>query len=230
MDGPGSTRKRDEVRKLAGTESWVASFLPQLKPFVKQLWASIFKQSTGNKINLVYKRQVWPALSWLGMFHEHQRGDLVRHLFLVDQTLDGLVWRSTPARLEVERHVGMAIEADRVASRAFVSIEWTTEDKSLLFTKRDPAHQATWEAFMALLAIRHFVTPKTRGRIILVGDALGGTVGIHVWSEVNVLEDALSRIGNRTTVPKGLRHARRETLRSWGPPDRVCLGTLQDIM
>ena len=55
-------------------------------------------------------------------------------------------------------------------------------------------------------------------------------VGIHVWSEVNVLADALSRIGNRTTVPEGLRHVRRETLRSRGPPDWVCLGTLQDIM
>ena len=35
-------------------------------------------------------------------------------------------------------------------------------------------------------------------------------VGIHVWSEVNVLADALSRIGNHTTVPGGLRHVRRE--------------------
>ena len=73
---------------------------------------------------------------------------------------------------------------------------------------------------MALLAIRHFVTPKTRGRTILVGDALGvwyglvrmkaratkvneiakelalhlaplghELVGIHVWSEVNVLAE-----------------------------------------
>ena len=79
----------------------------------------MFKQSTGNKVNLVYKRQVWPALSWLRMFHEHQRGDLVRHLFLVDHTLDGLV-------------------------DAFVSTEWTPEDERLLLTKRrDPAHQAT---------------------------------------------------------------------------------------
>ena len=62
---------------------------------------------------------------------------------------------------------------------------------------------------MALLAVRHFVTPRTWGRIVLVGDALGvwfGLIkmaakstknneiarelalllsGIHVWSEVN---------------------------------------------
>ena len=65
--------------------------LPQLKPFVRQLWASLFKHSTGDKVKFVCKRQVWPALSWLRMFHGHQRGDLVRHMFLVDQTLDGLV-------------------------------------------------------------------------------------------------------------------------------------------
>ena len=82
---------------------------------------------------------------------------------------------------------------------------------------------------MALLAIRHFVTSKSRGRIILVGDALGvwyglvrmkartpkvneialhlaplghELVGIHVWSEVNVVADALSRIGSHTAVPE----------------------------
>ena len=55
-------------------------------------------------------------------------------------------------------------------------------------------------------------------------------VGNHVWSEVNVLADALGLIGNHTGVPKGLRHVRRETLRSRGPSDWVCLGTLQDAV
>ena len=81
---------------------------------------------------------------------------------------------------------------------------------------------------MALLAIRHFVSPTLRGRIILVGDAFGvwysmvrvtarspkineiakelalhlapmghELVGFHVWSEVNVMADALSRVGER---------------------------------
>ena len=103
------------------------------------------------------------ALSWLRMFHEHQRGDLVRYLFLVDQTLDGLV-------LEVDASTtgggaacwhGDRSRSQREPPDAFVSTEWTTENESLLLTKRgDPAHQATWEAFMALLAIRHFVTSK----------------------------------------------------------------------
>ena len=38
----------------------------------------------------MYKRQVWPALTWLRMFHGHH-SELVRHLFLVDRLLDGVV-------------------------------------------------------------------------------------------------------------------------------------------
>ena len=230
MDGPGAVIKHDEVRKVAGKESWVASFLPQLKLFVRQLWASLFKHSTGDKVNFVYKRQVWPALSWLRRFHEHQRGELVRHLFLVDQLLDGLV-------LEVDASTtgggaacwhGDRRRSQREPPDAFVCTQWTPEDEQLLFAVRgDPAHQATWEAFMALLAIRHFVTLKSRGKFVLVGDDFGSMVqfgsdegskatkineiakelalhlaplghelvGIHVWSEENVLADALSRIG-----------------------------------
>ena len=237
MDRPGGIVGHDEVRRIAGKESWVASFLPQLKPFVRQLWAGLFKHSTGDKVKFVYKRQVWPALSWLRMFHGHQRGDLVRHIFLVDQTLDGLV-------LEVDASTtggGAACwRGDRRRSLRdppdpFVSTLWTQEDEQLLITERgDPAHQATWGAFMALLAIRHFVSPTTRGRIILVGDALGvwyglvrmkakaakvnemakelalhlaplghELIGIHVWSEVNVLADALSRIDDCTSWRHG---------------------------
>ena len=75
-----------------------------------------------------------------------------------------------------------------------------------------PAHQATWEAFMVLLAIRH------SGEESLVGDALGvwfgmvrfnakakqnneiaKDVAMHlapwaIWSEANTLADSLSRV------------------------------------
>ena len=90
MYGPGAIIKHDEVRKVAGKESWVASFLPRLKPFVRQLWASLFKHSTGDKSMLCSSDKYGPPLSWLRRFHGHQRGELVRHLFLVDQLLD--VW------------------------------------------------------------------------------------------------------------------------------------------
>ena len=192
MDGPGAIIKHDEVRKVAGKESWVASFLPQLKPFVRQLWASLFTHSTGDKVNFVFKRQVWPALSWLRRFHGHQLGELVRHLFWVDQLLDGLV-------LEVDASTtgggaacwhGDRRRSQREPPDAFVCTQWTLEDEQLLLAVRgDPAHQATWEAFMALLATRHFVTLKSRGKIVLVGDALG------VWYSLVQDQRDCQRIG-----------------------------------
>ena len=187
----------------------------------------------------------------------------MRHLFLVDQFLDGLV-------LEVDASTtgggaacwhGDRRRSQRKPPDAFVCTQWTPEDEQLLLAARgDPAHQATWEAFMALLAIRHFVTLKSRGKIVLVGDALGvwyslvrmnakatkieikelalhlaplahELVGIHVWSEENVLADSLSRIGGDLTPrPESLRHARMEMLRPREPSDWICLNSLKDVV
>ena len=44
MDSPGGMVRHDEVRKLAGKESWVA------KPFVRQLWASLLKDGSGDNV------------------------------------------------------------------------------------------------------------------------------------------------------------------------------------
>ena len=83
--------KHADIRKLAGKESWVAGILPQLKPFVRQLWASVYKERMDQKVELVYKKQVWPALRWLREFHHAHQQVLVKHLILVDRLLDGLV-------------------------------------------------------------------------------------------------------------------------------------------
>ena len=246
MDNARGMVKHADIRRLAGKESWVAGFLPQLKPFVRQLWASRYKDWGDQKVELVYKRQVWPALTWLRQIHQEHQQVLVRHLFLVDRLLDGLV-------LEVDasttgRGAACWIGARHVAHKnppvAYVVTQWTEQDEELLGTKRgDAAHQATWEAFMVLLAIRHFVTADVRGRIVLVGDALGvwfGTVRfcakarkineiakevamhlapvgheleeVHIWSEMNTLADALSRVAESRVAPQGLSSARQGLL------------------
>ena len=51
----------------------------------------------------------------------------------------------------------------------------------------DTAHQATFEAYAFLLAVPTWVTADTRGRVVLVGDALGvmfGVVTLSAKSEV----------------------------------------------
>ena len=91
MDNFRCMVRHADVRKIAGKVSWVAGFSPQLKPFVRQLLASSYKDRSDNKVDLVYKKQVWPALVWLRNFHQQYQLDLVSHLFLVDRLLDGLV-------------------------------------------------------------------------------------------------------------------------------------------
>ena len=114
--------------------------------------------------------------------------------------------------------IAFASSTSRAPRDAFVSTVWTREAAELLHTRRgDPAPQATWEAFMALPAIRHFVSQMLRGKIILVLGVWYGMVrmsakshkihevakeealllaplghqlvGIHVWSEVNIRVD-----------------------------------------
>ena len=91
VDGPGSSIKHD-VRRVADKVSWVACFLPQLKPSVRQLWASLVNGCSTNSSVTHGEASVsdGPNIGWC--------------------------WRSTPARLEVEGHVGMVIEADHNAS------------------------------------------------------------------------------------------------------------------
>ena len=165
--------------------------MPQLKPFVRQLWASLYKERVDQKVELVYKRQVWPALTWLRKFHHAHQQVLVRHLFLVDRLLDGLV-------LEVDASttgggaacwVGARHVANSNPPPAYVVTKWTAEDEALLGTEwGDPAHQATCEAFMVLLAIHHFVTVEVRGRIVLVGDALGVWFGMVRMKKINKMQ------------------------------------------
>ena len=163
MDSSGGMVRHDEVRKLAGKESWVASFFPQLKPFVKHLWANLHKDDgSGDKVNLVFKRQVWPALSWLRCCHEHNSDNLVRHLYLVDRQLDGMIREgaNTTGGGAAGWH-GARRLSQQGFPNAFVATLWSEEDEQFLGVERGvPAHQATWEAFMALLAVLHFVAPE----------------------------------------------------------------------
>ena len=133
---------------------------------------------------------------------------------------------------------------------------WTDADCALLrATIGDPGSQAVFEAFMFLLAVRHFVTIGLRGKVTVVGDALGVWYslvklaskaasineiakelalhlaplghelrGIHVWSEVNVLADALSRVAAGAALPSQLQGVPHQVLaprdhRAW-----QCLG------
>ena len=250
--------KADVVRQIAGKASWIAGLLPQLKPFVRQLWAAMSGDPRGKRTGLVYTKQVLPALKWLERFHAGYEGDIVRDIYLVDRELQGLLIESDAS----PHGGGAACWIGAVGRRLhrppdmYVVATWTQDDELLLGARiGDPASQAVWEAFMVLLAVRHFVSARTRGKITVVGDALGvwhglakfsakslsinevakelamylaplghEICGIHVWSEANVLADALSRLSQGGRVPQILTHARREDIAPRGPEAWMCLG------
>ena len=75
---------RDRLRSLAGLGSWIAGLAPQVKPFIRQIWAAIatpvqsssslpvvhkfMKGTTGAAPKLVYRKQTAAALQRLELF------------------------------------------------------------------------------------------------------------------------------------------------------------------
>ena len=128
-------------------------------------------------MTLIFKRQVLPALSWSKRFHEHNPDDVVKNFSLVDRQLDGMA--QAPQGGGAACLCGTRRLSQQDPPKAFVATLWTEEDEQLLGVEREvPAHQATWEAFVALLAVCDFVIPRTRGRRVLVGDVLGVWFGM----------------------------------------------------
>ena len=173
MDSPGGMVRHHEVRRIAGKISWVASFLHQLKPFVRQLWACLYTTATGDTVKWVFKKQVWPALTWLRMFHGQHQGELERHIFWWTVCWMASFWRLMQTRREVVLLVGTVIEGGHAMHHQTpLSAQFgharakycCTQSGETPLTKQHG--KPSWFCW-----IRHFVSPVLRGKIILVGDS-----------------------------------------------------------
>ena len=168
---------RDRLRSLAGLGSWVGGLAPQVKPFIRQVWAAVSARTkSGAQCKLVYKKQISSALHWLQLFALGNRGGLSKTFSLEERFADGAVFQC-----DASVWGGGAACWDcatdyykNLPPQSYFSVKWTAFHESLLqATIGDPAHQATFEAYVFLLAVTSWVTPLTKGRIILIGDALG---------------------------------------------------------
>ena len=173
---------RDRLRSLAGLGSWIGGMAPQVKPFIRQIWGAVSARTkSGSQCKLVYRKQIDSALHWLQLFALGNRGGLSKTFLLEERFKDGVV-------MQCDASVwGGGAACWNTASefyanlppRSYFSIQWTSFHESLLqATIGDPAHQATFEAYVFLLAVTSWVTPQTIGRVILIGDALGVMHGI----------------------------------------------------
>ena len=115
MDSPGGMVSHHEVRRITGKISWVASFLPQLKPFVRQLWACLYTSGTGDTVKWVFKKQVWPVTD---VVKNVPQGHVKENWYGIFSWWTvcwmALFWRLTQARREVVLLVGMVIEGGHV--------------------------------------------------------------------------------------------------------------------
>ena len=219
------------LRRLAGRCSWVAGLVPQLRPFVRQVWGAT---AAVGKDALVPLRRYQHAVAWVAAFCEGSPA-LVKDYFLEDRYAPGFTME-----VDASPWGGGAVlwsTPDRVQGSAplrYMVVAWNAEDEYTLRARIGAARsQATWEAFMMLLAIRQWAPLVRRGCLCVCGDASGvltGLVrmraassiinqickelalviaphglhlaGIHIYSEQNVLADALSRM----PVGAGLPH------------------------
>jgi len=192
---------RDRLRSLAGLGSWIAGLAPQVKPFIRQIWAAIATpvQSSSNlpvvhKVRrgtkcappkLVYRKQIAAALRWLELFALGNQGGLSKTFYLEDRFRDGVVlvcdaslWGGGAACW-----ASASEYYNNVPPLAYLSVKWTSWHERLLNVSiGDPAHQGTFEAYTFLLAVTKWVTESTRGRVIVVGDALGAMHGVITLS------------------------------------------------
>ena len=189
--------QRERLRALAGLGAWIGGMAPQVKPFVRQIWAAITSKNKNGKIpKLVYLKQISSALKWLELFCRGAQGGLAKTFRLEERFADGLVFVC-----DASLWGGGAAcwpNASQYYANAppckYLAVQWSTFHEDILGAKiGDPAHQATFEAYTFLLAISSWVDESTRGRLVLVGDALGVMHGMVQWSAKSRVVNEISK-------------------------------------
>ena len=192
---PKGTVYRDRLRSLAGLGSWIAGLAPQVKPFIRQIWAAIAARTeSGAHPKLVYHKQIAAALHWLELFASGNQGGLSQISCLEDRFQDGIalvcdasLWGGGAACW-----ASASEYYNNVPPLAYLSVRWTSWHERLLdVVIGDPAHQGTFEAYTFLLAVTEWVNESTRGRVIVVGDALGVMHGVITLSAKSEIVDKI---------------------------------------
>ncbi|CAK0911850.1 unnamed protein product [Prorocentrum cordatum] len=212
-----------DVRRLAGRASWIAGLLPQLRPFVQQLWAAQCTAPAGKRVG---RRQIARALTWLRAFATGSAGPFSRVVRAADPVL----------------HFTVAFDASTTGGGALLYVTLWSHAAAAQAVVGDPGSQARWEVFVLLASFIMWrpVISHVHAGVSFVGDAQGVLQGavrlasrdpvinvyiseialriagagvdlesFHIWSEVNTLADDLSRLGEGATLPPFLQDVRR---------------------
>jgi hypothetical protein len=82
-DGHRGMVKAVKLRALTGLASWIGSMLPQLRPFVQQLWAALSAPRKPGLQALVYFKRIESALEWLLAFATANGSIPIERIYLV---------------------------------------------------------------------------------------------------------------------------------------------------
>ena len=165
------------LRALAGLGGCVGSMIPQVRSFIRRLWAALAAPRAPGKLELVFVSQIRLALEWLLAFGvANADAPISRVIFAFEQhhvvlTIESdaspfgggaVLWWGPP---QGRRHRWPA---------AWVACTWTPADADLMACPLEsPDGQARWEAFMMVLALRQWMQKGLRGRVCMIGDAEG---------------------------------------------------------
>jgi hypothetical protein len=192
--------KAVKLRSLAGLAAWIGSMLPQLKPFVQQLWAALSAPRKPGLLALIYYKQIESALDWLLKFAAAnsvmpiERIYLVCHRRVVSITMEvdaspwgggAVLWLGPPEGRHTRR------------PQEYMAIVWDKGDEMLLQAVIGMPHgQARWEAYMFTLAMRQWCHSDLVGRIVMVGDAEGVISSLcRFSSKDSIINDMAKEIG-----------------------------------
>jgi hypothetical protein len=141
------------LRSLAGQSSWIGGIIPQIRPFVRQIWGALTDPTADRKGNqLVYLKQVKGALDWILKLASGYSVGLSRAHDVADRHNPGIYFEvdASPKGGGAVLWAGHGCRDNRPPDEYF-KITWGPEHAQLIQgVIGDPGSQASWEALASL--------------------------------------------------------------------------------
>ena len=150
--------------------------MPQIRPFIRQVWGALAAPRPAGTQHLDYKRQITPALHWIYEFACGHLSGLTRTVHALTRDILGITIVSDASPWGGGALMWHTFQeyADNQPAAEFLNVQWTAEHEGLIDGQvGSPDHQASWEALAFGIAIRTWVTGKVQGKITIIGDAQG---------------------------------------------------------
>ena len=174
LKAQGARVRRKDLRQLAGLAAWLATLMPQLKPFTAMLWAAMYS----TKEQTVHANQVRLPIHWLLTFANANFLKIERRVrkpaaYSTVLTFDGSL-SGGGATLQVG--VPSLENADEHPIVAYWHDEWGATDRARLqVVSGESAGQARLEAYTLHLSLHIWrqILAESEGKLVIIGDALG---------------------------------------------------------